>query len=446
MKKGILLLAAIATFGMVNAQTLVENSAARGKDLGPTVAESRADLFSASARRDLNAEWYIPINAFTNSTGGAGFDRFVRFLMPDSNGFYLTDNNGTVANLNVGTHSAGDAIDAKDEIWNFTNPVNNRLSRYNSYTIDSLFFQGGYIRNLDSMLVNNVMTKVVDTLIIQVYEPSALAFAGFVAPNEEIHASPTDMDHNTGLGNGASQTIRIPLDENDSSTVGDGGWRTRNFQVPTNVNVTANNINDRMTVAAYSVLFKPMKTVNLGDTLFDAWNNQFPNITDNITNKNNYFVLSYYVNNGTKIEQLNYYNNYFICPSWLRYGQSTNGWTDYVVGNAYANTLYGIYGMHLTTQTLDVKDIDASGYGLGDAYPNPAGTSDDINIDFELGAGSDVVITVSDIAGKVVRTLGDHYGQGLNTVSFQASDLNSGVYMYSIEAGNFKATKKFIIQ
>ena len=59
-------------------------------------------------------------------------------------------------------------------------------------------------------------------------------------------------------------------------------------------------------------------------------------------------------------------------PSWLRYGQSQNGWSDYVVGNAFQNTLYGIYGMHLTTQTLSVDDIDANGFGLGDAYPKPS--------------------------------------------------------------------------
>ena len=78
---------------------------------------------------------------------------------------------------------------------------------------------------------------------------------------------------------------------------------------------------------------------------------------------------------------------------------------------------------------------------------NPAGASDDINIDFELGAGSNVVITVTDIAGKQVATVAnDYYGQGAQTVSFNAATLGSGVYMYSIEAGNFKATKKFIVK
>ena len=84
------------------------------------------------------------------------------------------------------------------------------------------------------------------------------------------------MDHSTGLGMGAAETIEILLDEDDSSMVGDGGWRTRNFQVNPNVTVTANNINDRATVCAYTVTFKPMKTLALGDTIFDAWNNQFP--------------------------------------------------------------------------------------------------------------------------------------------------------------------------
>ena len=53
-----------------------------------------------------------------------------------------------------------------------------------------MFIQGGYYRTVDSIEVNNVMTKGCRIHWLSKFMTHlALAFAGFVAPNEEIHAS-----------------------------------------------------------------------------------------------------------------------------------------------------------------------------------------------------------------------------------------------------------------
>jgi hypothetical protein len=441
MKKGITILLILAMASVTHAQQLIQNNtSSKGVDL----KEESSDR--PSSRRDFNSEWYLPYAAFGESLAGVNYDRFVRFIMPDSNGVTITEDNGAEGIFNVGIHSVGETIDPKGGIFDFADPNVNRLSRFNTYTIDSLFFVYGYVRNIDSIVIDNEKKKVVDTLIIQLYQPTALEFGG-LGGSDEIWAAPAAMDHTTGLGLNAAETIKIALDETDSTLVGDNGWATKSMIIPTSTQITSNDVDVRSTVCAYTVTYKPMKGVNLGDTLFDQYNNAFPNIHNNITNKNNYFMMTYFVNSGARILQEEYYNNHILAPSWLRYGQTpASGWTDYAPGNALQNIEYGMGGFRLTTQTLDVINVDQSGYGLADAYPNPASSDELVTIDFELGAGSDAVISISDIAGKTILVRSDHFAQGLNTFSFNSSELNSGIYIYSIEAGNFKATKKLIIE
>ena len=60
------------------------------------------------------------------------------------------------------------------------------------------------------------------------------------------------------------------------------------------------------------------------------------------------------------------------------------------------------------------------------------------------------VITISREPGalgeEIAELAGREYSAGWHSVSFNASDLASGVYFYTIRAGKFSTSKKMLLQ
>ncbi|OGU63114.1 MAG: hypothetical protein A2V66_04830 [Ignavibacteria bacterium RBG_13_36_8] len=76
-------------------------------------------------------------------------------------------------------------------------------------------------------------------------------------------------------------------------------------------------------------------------------------------------------------------------------------------------------------------------------YPNPFNPSTTIR--YGLPKDSQVKVIVYDMLGQKVAELVDQYQDaGYHEVSFEASDLNSGIYLYKIEAESFTKIKKMI--
>jgi len=97
---------------------------------------------------------------------------------------------------------------------------------------------------------------------------------------------------------------------------------------------------------------------------------------------------------------------------------------------------------------VSVKNISTeipANYSLSQNYPNPFNPSTTIR--FALPKASDVTLKVYNINGQEVATLinGMNMNAGTSEYTFDASKLSSGVYFYSIQAGNFKDTKKMIL-
>ena len=88
-------------------------------------------------------------------------------------------------------------------------------------------------------------------------------------------------------------------------------------------------------------------------------------------------------------------------------------------------------------------------FGLAQNYPNPFNPS--TMIDFSLAVDSKVSLKVFNVLGQEVASLlnGD-LAAGSHQLNFDASALNSGVYLYRIEASgsdgtNFTGVKKMIL-
>ena len=93
----------------------------------------------------------------------------------------------------------------------------------------------------------------------------------------------------------------------------------------------------------------------------------------------------------------------------------------------------------------EVEDITIPvQFSLEQNYPNPFNPS--TTIEYSLPKSGFVSLKVFNVLGKEVATLVDGQVEaGKHKVEFDASALNSGVYFYQIESGNYTETKKMIL-
>ena len=83
-------------------------------------------------------------------------------------------------------------------------------------------------------------------------------------------------------------------------------------------------------------------------------------------------------------------------------------------------------------------------YFLAQNHPNPFNPSTIIK--FELPVSSEVRLSVCDLLGREVAVLvNERRGAGIHQLTFDASRLSSGLYLYRLQAGDFVATKKLIL-
>jgi hypothetical protein len=83
-------------------------------------------------------------------------------------------------------------------------------------------------------------------------------------------------------------------------------------------------------------------------------------------------------------------------------------------------------------------------YSLSQNYPNPFNPS--TTIDFAIPEASRVILKIYDVLGREVATLlNSEKPAGNYQVNFDASDLASGLYVYTINAGSFTSTKKMML-
>ncbi|PID55768.1 MAG: hypothetical protein CR986_10630 [Ignavibacteriae bacterium] len=83
-------------------------------------------------------------------------------------------------------------------------------------------------------------------------------------------------------------------------------------------------------------------------------------------------------------------------------------------------------------------------YSLAQNYPNPFNPVTTIN--YKIPNNGIVSLKVYDVLGEEVATLVNEYKTtGSYNVKFDGSNLTSGIYIYTIKAGDFKDTKKLML-
>jgi len=152
------------------------------------------------------------------------------------------------------------------------------------------------------------------------------------------------------------------------------------------------------------------------------------------TNENNWQKIGFVQGQGTTTET-NYYS-----------------YTDKKLATGHYNYRLKQIDLDGTYEYSNVVEADVTvplEYSLQQNFPNPFNPSTKIN--FSLAADSKVVLKIFDVLGQEVLTLvnGD-LTAGIHEVSFDAASLNSGVYLYRLDATgvngkNFSSVKKMIL-
>jgi hypothetical protein len=106
-----------------------------------------------------------------------------------------------------------------------------------------------------------------------------------------------------------------------------------------------------------------------------------------------------------------------------------------------------VMGANLKKESGDNESVSVNiptEYGLDQNYPNPFNPSTRIN--YQLPENSFVSVKVYDILGNLIATLVDEEVEaGFHSVNWNAGNLSSGVYFYTINSGSFTATKKLML-
>lgn len=86
----------------------------------------------------------------------------------------------------------------------------------------------------------------------------------------------------------------------------------------------------------------------------------------------------------------------------------------------------------------------ATQFDLAQNYPNPFNPT--TKIDFTIEKSAHTVLKVYDVLGQTVATLIDaNLAAGSHVATFNASNMESGVYFYQLTSGNYKETKKMML-
>ena len=137
------------------------------------------------------------------------------------------------------------------------------------------------------------------------------------------------------------------------------------------------------------------------------------------------------------------YNNAIFTFSWLRFGQTQNGWQSYIGGNAYPTAQQWDNFIKITSTTVKTEEVEElSGVKV---FPNPSNVGMEANVSFASSSAGNGVVTITDINGRVAQSLNTQVTAGNNSISLPISDLTAGVYFVNVNVNGAKTTTKMMI-
>ncbi len=257
---------------------------------------------------------------------------------------------------------------------------------------------------------------------------------------------------NTGLPSTETK-VRALVENNGEVFAGTNGgvyqlngtsWDEKNFGL-SNTNVMALSVIDTLLIAGTSqgsvggVYISSDNGSNWTLSLNDPW------VTSILTIGSNIFVGSF----GNGVWRSTNYGN-----SWSQINEGLASGAYYVLSLGYDGQYLfaGTNGSSIWRRPLsqvvtgldEATNLQPKYFALEQNYPNPFNPS--TKISWQSPVGGHQTLKVYDVLGNEVATLvNEEKPAGVYEVEFDASRLSSGIYFYTLRAGNFIETKKMIL-
>ena len=121
-----------------------------------------------------------------------------------------------------------------------------------------------------------------------------------------------------------------------------------------------------------------------------------------------------------------------IYPIWMRlHNSELSVWTSPVTDSS-------------TVTATPVKEFVPDEFVLYQNYPNPFNQV--TTISYQLPEATHTSLKVYDALGNEIETLVNKFmPAGVHEVTFNASNLSSGIYLYTLKAGTYEIMKKMIV-
>ena len=223
------------------------------------------------------------------------------------------------------------------------------------------------------------------------------------------------------ISNYADQQISLRFYFRSDGSIQQDGWYVDNVQI----SVYSGVIPVELVSFTSSVI---NNTINLNWITATELNNSGFDIEKSVDNLN-YNKIGFVSGNGTSTEVHTYSfidQNPVLGKSFYRISQ-----IDFDGTSEYSNIVEVVFGA-------------VSEFALDQNYPNPFNPSTIIK--YSIKENSYVELKVFDLLGSDIATLvNEEKSPGNYDVSFDASALSSGVYLYTIKAGNFVQTRKMLL-
>jgi photosystem II stability/assembly factor-like uncharacterized protein len=137
--------------------------------------------------------------------------------------------------------------------------------------------------------------------------------------------------------------------------------------------------------------------------------------------------------------------------NWVSISEGLEGVTVMAIAanssDVFVGTVHGVWKRPLTEILTSVSPGNTTAppqLSLQQNYPNPFNPSTVIT--YELPRAGHVTLRVHDVLGReVVRLVNGQRNAGQHEVTFDASHLSSGVYLYQLRAGDYVSVKKMLL-
>lgn len=393
---------------------------------------------SNDRRNSAGPSWFEPSEAIRNLMGGATNDYFFFTIFPDTNHYVGYSNSGTPSYTRTGAHSIGIVFDARSNVYSGS-PF--QASRFTNLTVDSLRFQALYRRG-------HPFDEIKDTILVTTFDRASIS-RHFTS----IYFGAVDYNRN-GLTVGGTNVNTQVIELGITDTAG-----IQTFSLPVNRTIDANSSGFNWLGAAITFIpgKKDYTTVEPFDTIYD-----FTGTATRLEAQSSILRVLTYADRAKYVEDpdnvtfvpaqagFRVYNHGIVAEKQQRYGIGIGtppSVPDYYFPASYQdfNAIPAVDFL-VSTNNLSTVKPNFNGYGIGEAFPNPAENANTISIPFSLGANQQVTFKLTDITGKVVRSNTASFEAGKNTASLDIKGLTTGVYFCQMQAGAFSAVTKVVIK